>query len=218
MITKDIVVQMRANSQKTEDEYTTAREYYENVQAPSAKKNGIEYLVDNLVQDLVKKLHGNLIGFAVDISYAGTGNFKKPLDVLTKAILKESGMNNIGKSKLINNFLVEGLGGLRLGYNPRRRPQFGLGAPVMFVDNPDRVLLDPDVDDEFHITDNIRGRYYRSTLKAAQLKWPDKAEEIASAQSVYEISSISYVDIYELEEKVTRVRINDEDFEEEKDE
>jgi hypothetical protein len=200
--------QMISYANRTLSEYADARDYYENRQAPDMDKDDPEYLVDNLTSDLVQRLHGNLVGSDININYIGAKKYSEPLRVLTKAILRETKLDSTGKSQLINSFLVEGLVGIKFGFDPYKKSIFGLGTPVAYIDDPENIMLDIGSVNRYHEDDVFRARKKRITLQESLRRWPDKKEEIISSNEVITQSEVEYVDLYDMEYKYTSRETN----------
>ena len=196
---KTWIVQAISAANKTSKEYEDARNYVENEQEPPDVPDDIDYLVDNLITDLIARLHGTLTGTEIDIDYTGAGKYKPALDIVTKAILKETKLQGVGKSHLIDNFLVEGLAGIKFGYLPNVKSIFGMGKPVVYIDDPENILLDVGNLDRFHNDDVLRARRMRIPLEEAKRRWPEKAREITLSSKNPSGSEVEYTDIYEVE-------------------
>lgn len=194
---------------KTSQEYEDARQYYENDQEPPDVPDNIDYLVDNLISDLINRLTGNIIGSEIEIVYIGAKQYKDALKVLTKSIFKETKLNSTALMQLINNFLIEGLAGVKFGYDPYKRSIFGLGSPVIYIDDPENVALDTAAVDRMHSDDVIRMRKKRITLQEALTRWPHKKNEIVTSEITVTESNIEYCDLYDIEYKMTRFVTND---------
>ena len=196
-------------------EYEKAREYYENVQAPSDAPANKEWVQENLVTDLVNGLVGQLIGGRADINLNGGGKMGKPVRELVDDIIKSNKFTEKHLEPIGNMFYTEGLGGIYIPFNPYRLTQYGIGWPEIYtlLTTKGELLLD-DTSRGFMHEDDIY-RIFRTPrlVEYIESKWPHlkgkiKASHMRTGQGGSE--SEKYGDVYTIEYKVTeQIKVGD---------
>ena len=207
----DLIVAAEANRDKAKTTYDKDRKYVENVQEPSSVPDGEQYIKEDKITDLHRRLIGGMIAGEIDIKIIGGGEKKKPLRELFAKILAW----NMFKEKIVeqnmNYFYCEGLAWIKYDYNPYKKSPFGIGAPIIQAYRPGEIMFDPESIDPMHYEDNCCILKVRKTLKYVQERWPEKKDEVVAStdeeygglQAPEELSLSRYVDLYEIVKKET---------------
>ena len=203
---------------KTEEDYEKAREYFEHSQKPSNVPTDKEYIQENLLTDMVLRLIGGLVGGKFSPILKGGGKNAEAyrelfLDILDENDFKESIMESIA-----NYFYVEGFPGLKVIFNPFRRSKYGLGFPEIHVLRTGTLLLDNNSIDLKHRDDLLRVHKIKLPLYIALQRYPDFKDKITqSHEGNNEGDTESFVDLYEMQHKRTKIIKNEDGLEEESD-
>jgi hypothetical protein len=195
-------------------EYKEAREYYEDLQIPSASaKAKIEFVQENLITDLINGLVGQLIGGEISPVLTGGGPMGIPLKELVMDIIERNMFMEKHVEPITNLFYCEGLSGIYTIFNPYRLSQYGIGMPEIYTMLPGEFLLDTNSKGFMREDDIRRTAKKRALVQYAEAKYPKLKGNIkatSKSRSGRSGETEDWCDIYTIEFRVPDVvTIND---------
>lgn len=195
---------------ETQEEYENSRSYYENEQAPDYVPEKFTYVQENLVTDMVNGMVGSFLEGRIGVNLSGGGEMAKPVKELVYDMFERTRFNERCAEPMYNYTYVEGLAGIEFYYNPRRRSQYGLGMPELYIHRPSEILLDPNSKGFLHEDDIVRAMKTQVLRSYAEEKWPDKKDAIgASVKTPNNNETEEFVDLYFIE--IKRVEFENKD-------
>ena len=202
---KEWITAAESNWNKVKADYEEDREYFENMQAPSDVPDDKEFITENRITDLVRRLTGAMISGKVNIECRGGGKMSDPLKILMQDILRENNFRESLVENITNHFYCEGYAGWKYRYNPMRLSKYGLGKPEIFALDPDQLWLDPNARDMMHSDDIFRIHPQRILLSYAKERWPKFADKITESMSEVGTGDETeeFCDLYEIEFRET---------------
>lgn len=188
-------------------EYTKARSYIENEQAPTVIPGNKQYVQFNLITDRVNRGIGDLVSSEMTPALTGGGRINEPKRILFQDILEENMFQESILPTVGSYFYGEGFCGLKFMYNPRRVSKYGIGKPMIEVLIPGELLLDPTSRHGDHSDDIFRIHKSQVPLQYAKERWPEKSKEITKsvASDKGAETGIEFVDLYEIEYRITEI-------------
>ena len=158
-------------------EYHRNREYYENYQAPEDVPKEISYIVRNLIWDYVNRQVAKIVGGKIEPLLFGD----ERADVVKELIfdiLEENQFQEQLLEEMANYFMVEGIAGLKVVFDPFERGKYGLGMPRIYVLRPEELRLDPNSGNGFHVDDMARAHVKAIPVEEAKERWPEFENQI----------------------------------------
>ena len=156
---------------KVQDEYTKAREYYEDEQTPSDIPAGKDYIQENIITDTVDRSAGALLSGDIHPVLIGGGGMAEEAKQLHTDILEANDFKELILPVEINRFYCEGMGGFKFVDNPFKEDRYGIGFPEIHSIAHGRLLLDPDSITGMHNDDVYRIHKERRLKTYALDKW-----------------------------------------------
>jgi len=202
---KEWIVKARSSFDKAKSGFESDREYFENEQDPDNVPDEKEYIKDNRITDLVRRLTGQMISGKVNVALVGGGEMKDPVRMLFEDILDENDFNEYIMESIANHIYCEGYCGWSYDLNPMKRSKYGLMSPEINFLMPKDLWLDPDSRDLLHRDDNFRILPKQIPLKYAKKRWREHADAITESRDEYSTDDdiLHYTDLYDIEFKET---------------
>ena len=196
------------------EEYEKAREYYENVQAPSDAPANKEWVQENLITDLVNGQVGQMVGGRVDLNIKGGGKMGKQVRELVDDIIKANKFTEKHLEPIANMFYTEGLGGLYIPFNPYRLTPYGIGWPEIYtlITSKGELLLDDSSRGFMHEDDTYRIFKTPRLVEYIESKWKHLKGKVKQThtRSGGAGQQENYADVYTLEYRVAdQLKIED---------
>jgi len=204
---KEWIDKAEAGFDKVRKWYEEDRDYLENAQAPENIPEDKDYIVENRLLDLNRRLCGQIISGRINPTLKGGGEMMVPAYELFEDILEKNKFKEQHVPNFTNHIYCEGYCGLKFRYNPYKECDYGIGKPEIFSTSPEYLWLDPDAKDLMHVDDVFRIAPSRILLSEAKKRWPEFADQIHDSNEDYrqenDQQANRYADLYEIEFRET---------------
>jgi hypothetical protein len=175
------IQRLRANYTKVQPYFDKARDYFENLQEPDEKPADKAYIVENRVNDLVRRLTGQLISGKTKLTLRGLGDLMDAAKLLFNNILDYNKFQTQHMENIGNHFYCEGYAGIKYRFNPYKKSRYGIGSPDIFSLMSNELWLDSDNRDLLHKDDNVRITPTQMLLSEAKKRFPKYATKITKS-------------------------------------
>lgn len=155
----------------TDEDWSGAREYYEDEQTPEDVPDDKDYLQVDIITDAVDRSVGQVVSGNIQNMLVGGGEMAKPIKELHDDIFEANDFFDITFPDQLNKFYCEGMGAFKVVDNPFKVGRYGTGFLEIHGLPIGRCMLDTNSRTGMHDDDLFRINKERRLKSYALDKW-----------------------------------------------